>query len=888
MDTTIHILHLEDDPADAELIRAKVDEADLSFQLDLVRTRDEYELALQKNKWDIILADFKLPMYDGMSALMLAKELRPDVPFIFVSGTMGEEAAIEGLIQGATDYVLKHNLSRLPSAVERALSEARNRRQRRQAERALAESENKMRSILEYIGVGVALISPEMEILEMNRRMSKWFPGVDLGKHPICYKVFNRPARQEICDYCPTCKTLADGLVHDATTQTPQDGAIRNYRIVSSPLFNTDGEVIAAIEMVDDVTERLQEQQVIQQTNEMLRAIIEAAPVAIIGLDLDGCVHSVWNPAAEKMLGWSAQEAMGRPFSTVPKDKQEEFRGFQRQLRKGMNLKDVEVRRQRRDGTPIDYSIYASPLRDADDHISGNISVLVDITERKKAEASIRKLSLAIEQSPVSIVITDVSGKIEFVNAKFTQITGYTYIEALGQNPSIIKSGETPIETYRQLWETISSGGVWQGQLKNRKKNGELFWEQATIAPVRDAHDNITHYVAVKEDITKRKTLEEQLRQVQKMEAIGQLAGGIAHDFNNILSAIVGYTELSQSLAEQDSQISYYLGQVMEAGGRAKELINQILMFSRETVQELRPIRISYPVKEALKLIRASVPASIEIRSDILSKSHALADSTQIHQIVMNLCTNAAHAMREKGGLLQLSLTDIIIDTENPRQRYPDAKPGEYILLTVTDQGHGIDAKHLHRIFDPFFTTKGIGEGTGMGLSVIHGIVKSYGGFIYANSRLGEGSTFEVLIPAHESAQAHAPDFSVPIPTGRESILFVDDENMIADIVGAMLESLGYHVVTSTSPVEAIEVFKNNSDDFDLVVTDMAMPKMSGLDLAEKILKIRPGFPIVICTGFSLEMGEATIKQHGLSDIIYKPILRRDIATVVRNTLDNR
>ncbi len=640
MTTLIHILHLEDDPADAELIRALVEETDLPSQITDVRTRDEYERALQQNSYGVILADFKLPMYDGMSALRLAKKLQPDTPFIFVSGTMGEEAAIEGLTQGATDYVLKHNLSRLPSAVERALDEAHNRRHRQMAEKALAQSERKMRSIMKNIGVGVALISPKMEILEMNRRMRQWFPGVDPNQHPICHKSFNTPPRQAVCSYCPTSKTLRDGQVHEATTQTPQEGMIRNYRIVASPLLDAEGKVIAAIEMVEDITER--------------------------------------------------------------------------------------------------------------------------------------------------------------------------------------------------------------------------------------------------------KQLEDKLRQIQKVEAIGQLAGGIAHDFNNILSAIIGYTELSQSSLEPESPVFDYLGQVLEAGQRAKELIDQILMFSRETAQELRPIRVSLPVEEALNLIRASVPSFVEIRSKILSEASALADPTQVHQIVMNLCTNAAHAMREKGGLLRVELTDITIDSEELHKHYPDAHTGQFIRLTVSDQGHGIDAQYIHRIFDPFFTTKKMGEGTGMGLSVVHGIVKSYGGFIYAHSREEQGSTFEILIPAQECSQTYVTELDTPIPTGSESVLFVDDETMIVDIVDKILKSLGYRVVAKTDAIEALEAFKNNPDNFDLVVTDMAMPKMSGLDLAEEIQKIKPGFPIVLCTGFDVKMNAAKIAEHGLSDIIYKPILRLNMATVVRNTLDRQ
>ena len=267
-----------------------------------------------------------LDSFDGMSALQLAQKLLPEIPFIFVSGTLGEEAAIEALTSGATDYVLKNNLSRLAPAVRRALQEARNRRERRRAERALLKSESKMRSILDTIGIGVSLISPKMEILELNQRMRQWFPDIDPKQRPICYQAFNTPARREVCSYCPTCKTLKDGLVHEATTQTPQGGEIRNYRIISTPLFNEAGKVVAAIEMVDDITEQLQAKESLQRSNEILRAIIEAAPVAIVGLDLDGHVHSVWNPAAEKMLGWRAQDVMGRPLPSVPVDRQEEFR----------------------------------------------------------------------------------------------------------------------------------------------------------------------------------------------------------------------------------------------------------------------------------------------------------------------------------------------------------------------------------------------------------------------------------------------------------------------------------------------------------------------------------------------------------------------------------
>jgi PAS domain S-box-containing protein len=753
MERLINILHLEDDPVDAELVQNYLAESGLACRITVAQTRDEFETALRAGGMEIILADYHIPMYDGMAALGLTQELNPHLPFIFVSGALGEEAAIEALTRGATDYVLKQNLSRLSSAVKRAFQETQHRSERKQAEQQ------------------VALLS------------------------------------------------FALNSIHEAAFMIDQN---------------------ASIQYVND----------------------------------EAC----------RLLGYTRDELLAMdPQDINPLLSPECYAGYWNDLKTNGAL-TYEGEIKAKDGRLFPVEINANYFEYEGQ--SYNLDLVRDITERKQAEQSIRKLSKAVEQSPVSIVITDIEGKIEFVNAKFTQTTGYALADILGRTHSILQSDETPVMEYHRLWGTISSGGIWRGEIKNRKKSGELFWEQATISPIRDQDNVITHYVAIKEDITERKRLDEQLRQVQKMEAIGQLAGGIAHDFNNILSAITGYTELSISIIEPKSEASDYLSQVMEASRRAKELVNQILMFSREAAQELKPIRIDLPVKEALKLIRASVPTTIEMRSKIVSSASALADPTQIHQIVMNLCTNAAQAMQESGRLLEVQLTDIGIDQEDHRQRYPNAKPGDYIRLAVSDQGCGIEEKYLHRIFDPFFTTKKRGEGTGMGLSVVHGIVRSYGGYLYAHSQLGKGSQFEILIPAQEPAALPETILEMPVPTGSESILFVDDEDMIVDIVQRMLESLGYHVVAKTNGAEALDAFSKDPDSFDLVVTDLTMPKMTGLDLAEKILQLRPGFPVVLCTGFDVIMSEDKIFSHGLQAIIYKPILRRDMAAVIRKTLD--
>jgi PAS domain S-box-containing protein len=749
----INIVHLEDDPVDAELVQANLAQAGLACRITIAQTHDEFEAALRTGEVEIILADFQMPLYDGMSAFRLTLEMCPDLPFIFVSGALGEEAAIEALTKGATDYVLKQNLSRLAPAVERALQEAKNRKERKQAEQQ------------------VALLSFALNSI-----------------HEAAFMIDEKARIQYVND--EACRLLGYTR-EELLSMDPQD---------INPLLSPE------------------------------------------------CHDDYWNDLKTHRALTYESKIKAREGGIFP----------------------VEIN--------ANYFEYQGQ--------SYNLNLVRDITERKQAEQSIRQLSQAVEQSPVSIVITDIEGRIEFANAKFTQTTGYSFADVSGRTHSVLQSDDTPAQEYRHLWETISTGGVWRGEMKNRKKSGELFWEQATIAPIRDQDNAITHYVAVKEDITERKRLDEQLRQVQKMEAIGQLAGGIAHDFNNILSAITGYTELSISTLKPESEASSYLSQVMEASRRAKELVYQILMFSRETAQELKPIRIDFPVKEALKLIRASVPATIEIRSKLLSTASALADPTQIHQIVMNLCTNAAQAMRENGGLLEVHLADIRIDHGEHSRCYPDAKPGEYIRLEVSDQGCGIEGQYLHRIFDPFFTTKKRGEGTGMGLSVVHGIVRSYGGHLYAHSQLGKGSKFELLIPAKESAALPEAVLEMPIPTGSEAILFVDDETMIVDIAKRMLESLGYHVVAKTNAAEALEAFRKDPDGFDLVVTDMTMPKLTGLDLAEKIFQVRPGFPVVLCTGFDVTLNEEKIFSNGLQAIIYKPILRREMATVVRKILD--
>ncbi|MEK6201970.1 MAG: PAS domain S-box protein, partial [Desulfobulbaceae bacterium] len=500
------------------------------------------------------------------------------------------------------------------------------------------------------------------------------------------------------------------------------------------------------------------------------------------------------------------------------------------------------------------------------------------------------RLAKAIEQTGDSIVITDKTGDILYVNPAFERITGYSKEEVLGKNPRILKSGQQDQSFYQELWDTIGSGRVWAGHFINRKKDGALFEEAVTISPILDADGNINNYVAVKRDITDRVELEKQLRQAQKLEAIGTLAGGIAHDFNNILTAILGFGEIVMRALPEGSTLRKNQEEVVRASLRAADLVKQILTFSRRGEQQLQPLSVQLVVIEALKLLRASIPSTIAFKQEIDKNCGlVLADPTQIHQVIMNLCTNAYHAMRETGGVLSVSLATVEIGP-NDLQHTIKLLPGPYVCLEVTDTGHGMEASVADRIFEPYFTTKDPGEGTGLGLSLVHGIVKDIGGTITVSSKVGVGSTFRIYLPGIETKISEEEPLSadsIPaIPVGTEHVLVVDDEQTILTMEKLILESLGYRVSSFSSSTEALQAFEADPQHFDLVISDVTMPIMNGAQLAKKMLVARPDIPILFCTGYSDILNEQEAMALGAKGFIGKPIIRESLALTIRKILD--
>ena len=509
-----------------------------------------------------------------------------------------------------------------------------------------------------------------------------------------------------------------------------------------------------------------------------------------------------------------------------------------------------------------------------------------EIMEHKQSQEKYARLITAIEQTDEYITLVGTDGIIQYLNRASEQVIGYQKNELIGSN--ILDFERTPEQKqqYFEIWEKVTKGNIWSGHIVEMKKDGTNCDLDVTVTPLFDQNKNTTGFVSIGRDITKELKLEEQLRQTQKMEAIGTLAGGIAHDFNNILSAIFGYTELSLNTSD-NLKAKEYMEHVLKAAGRAKDLVQQILAFSRKSEDEKKPVKIGLIVKEVLKFLKASLPSTIEIQQVMLTDSDiVLCDPVQIHQLLMNLCTNAGHAMREKGGILRVSMNSVYLSTEEA-SGYADLRQGQFLRIEICDTGTGIAPQILERIFEPYFTTKSKGEGTGLGLSVVHGIVKGYGGNIKVESKHGNGSTFTILLPATVQETEREEEHIDRLPTGSESILLVDDELPVLNAAEQILESLGYRVTSETDSRRAFNLFCSTPNKFDMLITDQTMPHLTGYSLSEKILEICPDFPIILCTGHSSTVSMETAKALGIREFIMKPVTMKDIAITVHKAFNH-
>ena len=670
-----------------------------------------------------------------------------------------------------------------------------------------------------------------------------------------------------------------------------RNGTVFPTLMHNSLLRDEAGTPIGVIGTLRDITERKQAEEALRESESRLANIIGFLPDATFAIDLEGRVI-IWNWAMEKMTGIKSEEILGKgnyeyaiPFYgtrrpllinlLLKSDKkvEEKYKFISRKGDHFIAELDVPITVK---GKEIFLWGKASPVYDSKGKIIGAIQSIRDITKRKQDEEEIIKrqkyMESVVHSAPDAIVALDASHNIIEWNPGAERIFGYSRDEVIGKDLDDLISLPDMKHELKALTKHILSGEtVLSHETVRHRKDGTPVNVIVAGSPIK-IEGKFFGAVAIYTDITEKEKLESQLRQAQKMEAIGTLAGGIAHDFNNILAAIIGYAELAKIKVPDGSKALSDLDQVLKLSSRAETLVQQIIAFSRKQELEQKPLQLKYIIKEILKLIRFTLPTDIEIKQDIAKDVGVVnADPTQMQQVIMNLCINAGHAMQELGGVLEVSLQEA----------------GPNLKLTVKDSGHGMNSELLERIFDPYFTTKEKGVGTGLGLSVVNGIVDSHGGTITVESEPGKGSAFHVYLPLiQEGVIKPEIDIDAPISTGNERILFIDDELALVDIGKQMLEHFGYEVTSRTSSIEALELFRTKPDQFDLVITDMTMPNMTGDKLAKELMKIRSDIPIILCTGFSERVSEEKVKGMGIKDFAMKPVVIQDLAKTVRKVLD--
>ena len=832
------------------------------------------------------------------------KRQRKDGTYVYVE-FIGVPVIIDGKVIGA--YGIYQDIS-----------------DRKQAEEALQEGERFLQDVFDAIKDGISVLDINLKIVRVNSWVEEMYSKEKKLAGRKCYEVYQK--RDTPCPWCPSLKTIETGETHNAIVPYPSEENPTGWIELSSfPLRNIEGDMVGVIEYAKDITQQKRSEESLRVERDNLHNIFESIEDGIFIVNQQYDIQYV-NPVLVKDFG----PYEGRNCYEYFHDRDEVCPWCKNQDVWSGKTVHWEWSSFKNDRT---YDLMDTPLTLSDGSI-GKLEIFRDITERKQSE---RELRIWNQIAGIFLSVSDdeIYGEVLEVILKATEskygIFGYFDEKGNLACPSMTRDvwnqcqvPDKEIIFPREQWGDSIWGRamvekkalyfnrpfkvpeghipiinalcvpiIYQGEvigsfLVGNKETGYDENDKQLLEKISDYMAPVLHARLQRDAQEKdKKRLEIRLRQVEKMEAMGTLSGGIAHDFNNILAAIIGYAEMVKMKLPEDSEVLSDLDQVLKSGIRAKTLVQQILAFSREQELEQKPLQLKYIVKESLKLLMSTLPTDIEIKEDIAKDVGIVnADPTQMQQVIMNLCTNAGHAMQKEGGILSVGLGNVELDDIAAAQ-YIDLDPGTYLRLTVSDTGSGMTSEVKEHVFEPYFTTKEKGVGTGMGLSIVHGIVKNHNGGITVYSEPEKGSTFHVYLPIiREIEEQPEVREKEAIATGHERILLVDDEPALAELGKQMLERFGYEVAVRMSSVDALEMFRSQPDRFDLVITDMTMPKMMGDKLAKKLVEIRPDIPIIICTGYSERMSEEKAKRIGVKALVMKPFTVKDLVNTVRKIID--
>lgn len=927
---SIRVLLVEDNPTDVLLLREALAEVPLvHFELSDVAQLAEVKPYLSQEKVDVILLDLGLPDSQGLDTLVKLRQQAPQIPIVVLTGLDDEELGLRALQAGAQDYLVKGQVegTGLARSIRYAI-------ERQRSEEALRESAEHFRATFDQAFVGMAHVAPDGCWLRVNQKLCDI-----VGYNPaeLLQRTFMDITYPD--DLAPDLELMQRALAGELQTYSLEkrylhkDGRIIWINLTTSVVRNPAGQAQYFISIIQDITDRRQAQAEIQQRNRELALLNQVIAASTLSGEPEIFLEVVCRELAQTFDLSRVNVVLFEQENTEAVIVTETVAGVRPAVlnrrfpvshnpvitylfshQGPLTVSDVqqdphlaafhELARQYEIGSLlilpllVDQKIIGSlnlcsaqPRHFSAEEINLAWSVADQVAgalARARMIQTQQRLSTIVEQSEQSVIVTDTKGDIIYVNPAFERNSGYSRAEALGQNPRLLKSNQHDAAFYAKLWATISAGQVWRGRFINRKKDGALYTEEASITPVRDEYGVIVSYVGLQRDVTRELELEEQYRQAQKMEAIGRLSGGVAHDFNNLLVVINGYSELLLNRhLDAANPLRKYVEEIMLAGERAAGLTQQLLTFSRKQVLQPKVLNLNETLALTEKMLRRLIGEDIDLVSQLRPDlGEVKADPGQIEQIILNLGVNARDAM-PRGGKLIIETANVELD-ETYTSQHAEVKPGRYVMLAVSDTGVGMDAATKARIFEPFFTTKEQGRGTGLGLATVYGIVKQSGGHIWVYSEVERGTTFKIYLPRVDEVvqPLEQPADLTAVAGGVETVLLVEDETIVRTLARQVLELNGYTVLEAEHGQAALRLAQQHRP-IHLLLTDLIMPGgLTGRELAEQLEPFQPGMKVIYMSGYTddamVHHGVLTSEVHFLQ----KPFTPLALNAKIRQVLD--